>query len=168
MREETPLTRSSLVPVLGCVALMLFGLNFHQFVKKHADRLFQHWRACYGHHEVIVQRLVPNEHIEMHFFGFDHDQDDAQRELRHAERDLRRAERFLRDVERDLHQGGTVSASLQQTLARRTVEVAQERAKVAALRAQLLDRHEHRRHRHHHRHRDARCSKTRFRTENGH
>lgn len=84
MQNDTPVARSSLVPVLGCIALILFGLNFYRFVDL---ELLSKWRLCDRH--VIVHEHVLPANPQIHLFTFDRQLETQERAL---QRSIGRAE----------------------------------------------------------------------------
>ena len=143
MNAETPLARSSMVPVLGCVALLLFGLNFHEFLKRHVDRLFGQWR-CHTHVHVAVEHMAHGEGAADFFLHFEDETRVLRREERHLRRELRRAERELHRL-RDLEFG---SQSARNERERHELELVTAKAQLALLRARLEGQRHHQHHRH--------------------
>ncbi len=82
MREETPVARSSLVPILGCIALLLFGLNFYRFLDR---EFFSKWKHCDGGAYVFFQ-----DHEHRHHEALAFESGEVREGLRRAERALRR------------------------------------------------------------------------------
>ena len=160
MREDTPISRSNMVPVLGCVALMLFGLNFHHFIQRHLHRFFHGWKHCHAIEHVVVQRSAPCDDVS--FFS---DEDRALRDLRRVERDarldLRQAERELRRVRHEMQRRGEQSVEIERRLAREEAHVRRHQTRLVAVRAQM-EQHEARHDTHH----DSRhCAPDRHRFE---
>ena len=81
MNEEQPITRSSMVPVLGCIALMLFGLNFYQFLDR---ELFSKWRTEWC--DLPSRDALTQSHNGVFAFEFDRAQQDIERAQREIER----------------------------------------------------------------------------------
>lgn len=97
MNEEHPIARSSMVPVLGCIALMLFSLSSYKIFDK---EFLAKWRSHFcdedPHHYVEVHR-----HDGVFAFEFDRAEEDIARAQREIERSQQIRERALqRSVER--------------------------------------------------------------------
>jgi len=114
MKKEQPfIARSSIVPILACVALMLFGANFYQFLRKNVFSHFgwdvrcpievtDHHRHRHQHkikHPRAIHLRATQSGQDQHTIIFEFDREG--RELNQAERALERAERSLkRNLER--------------------------------------------------------------------
>ena len=97
MHEEQPIARSSMVPVLGCIALMLFSLSSYKiFDKEFLAKWRSHWCKEDPHHYVEMHR-----HDGVFAFEFDRAEQDIARAQREVERSHQIRERALRrSVER--------------------------------------------------------------------
>lgn len=122
MEKKPFIAQSSLVPVLACIAAILFSANFYQFMKRN----FKKWwgwdfrcpteQVCYRANTFVIQRHHHFDHHRRHDFRFRHDRqqrhtivldfdryrsDQAHRDLQQAEEALQRnLERAMRDLER--------------------------------------------------------------------
>lgn len=129
MQNDTPVARSSLVPVLGCIALILFGLNFYRFVDL---ELLSKWRPCDRH--VVVHEHVVRATPQVQLFTFDRQLEAQERALR---RSLERAEVALA---RARHQTGI--RNLEPNLERLQAELEAKQENLELLHATLELRHE--------------------------
>jgi hypothetical protein len=96
MKEEQPIVRSSMVPVLGCIALMLFSMSSYKiFDKEFLSKWRSTWCQEYAHDTVTF-------HGHGDFaFEFDGAQDAIELAQQEIERSHRQRERALqRSMER--------------------------------------------------------------------
>ncbi len=112
MREKLSTYHVSLVPVLACIAALLFSANFYQFLQKNLKKWWG-WDFSCPTEEVCQQHQTI--HVKPHdrhviIFEYDDEQvidyemDRVHRDLKRAEQALRRnLERALRDMQR-LHE----------------------------------------------------------------
>ena len=103
MREKLSTYHVSLVPVLACIAALLFSANFYQFLQKNLKKWWGWDFSCpteqvYHRHSVL--ELNPDDH---HVMIFDFDEQEIDPEMDRVHRDLEQAERVLRlNLERAL------------------------------------------------------------------
>ncbi len=103
MREKLSTYHVSLVPVLACIAALLFSANFYQFLQKNLKKWWGWDFSCpteqvYHRHRVL--ELNPDDR---HVIIFDFDEQEIDHEMDRVHRDLEQAERVLRlNLERAL------------------------------------------------------------------
>ncbi len=112
MRKKLFTYHSPLVPVLACIAALLFSANFYQFLQKNLKKWWG-WdfdcpteEVCQRHQTIHVKphdrHIIIFEYDDGHEIDFEVDRVD--RDLKRAEQALRRnLERALRDMQR-LHE----------------------------------------------------------------
>ena len=107
MREKLSTYHVSLVPVLACIAALLFSANFYQFLQKNLKKWWGWDFSCpteqvYHRHSVL--ELNPDDR---HVIIFDFDEQEIDHEMDRVHRDLEQAERVLRlKLERALQNMG--------------------------------------------------------------
>ncbi len=131
MENDTPVYRSSLVPVLGCIALILFGLNFYRLIDR---ELLSKWRLC-GDHVVVHEHL---HHPGADVMVFEVDRQLAARD-RALQRNFERARQALERVQRTMNRRG-----LEADMERLHEELQVKQENMEQLRRELELRHEHR------------------------
>ncbi len=103
MREKLSTYHISLVPVLACIAALLFSANFYQFLQKNLKKWWGWDFNCpteQVHHRHSVLELNPDDR---HVIIFDFDEQEIDHEMDRVHRDLEQAERVLRlNLERAL------------------------------------------------------------------
>ncbi len=103
MREKLSTYHISLVPVLACIAALLFSANFYQFLQKNLKKWWGWDFSCpteqvYHRHKIL--ELKPDDR---HVMIFDFDEQEIDPEMDRVQRDLKQAERVLRlNLERAL------------------------------------------------------------------
>ncbi len=112
MRKKLFTYHSPLVPVLACIAALLFSANFYQFLQKNLKKWWG-WdfdcpteEVCQRHQTIHVKphdrQIIIFEYDDGH--EIDYEMDRVDRDLKRAEQALRRnLERALRDMQR-LHE----------------------------------------------------------------
>jgi exonuclease VII large subunit len=106
MRNEPTVVRSSWVPILACIAALLFSANFFQFLQKHFKKWWGWNFTCPTEHVVHHRhRIVDVKPDDRHVMIFDFKEHEIDHEMERAHRDLKRAEQGLRrNLERALRE----------------------------------------------------------------
>ncbi len=96
MREKLSTYHVSLVPILACIAALLFSANFYQFLQKNIKKWWGWDFDCpteqvYQRHSVLELNTD-----DRHVIIFDFDEQEIDHEMDRVHRDLEQAERVLR------------------------------------------------------------------------